>query len=188
MHDLREIIFEYYTHTGWEAERNIENEIFNKLNYSKDYMSVWQLRFSQSRVNCQYFEMNFSYSTPNTHTLSRVIVSPGSGGTWELSLLETLTCFLCDHTNLCVPRPACETAVYAWTQTYVFQMVSVTCDLMFWSVWIHTNISIYQIAFDIGILFAVGQCHVYKGHQIPSNVLNGKIQSEPIGLHYFSQH
>lgn len=89
-------------------------------------MSVWQLRFSQSRVNCQYFEMNFSYSTPNTHTLSRVIVSPGSGGTWELSLLETLTCFLCDHTNLCVPRPACETAVYAWTQTYVFQMVSVT--------------------------------------------------------------
>lgn len=122
----RGIILDCYTHACWEAERNIENEIFNKLSYSKDYISVWQLRFSQRRVNCQYFEMNFSYSTPNTHTLSRVIVSPGSGGTWELSHLETLTCFLCDHTNLCVPCPACETAVYAWTQTYVFQMVSVT--------------------------------------------------------------
>lgn len=64
--------------------------------------------------------------THSLHTLSRVIVPPRSGGTWELSLLETLTCFLCDHTNLCVPRPTCETAVYAWTQTYVFQMVSVT--------------------------------------------------------------
>jgi len=96
------------------------------INYITE-KSVWQMRFSQSRVNCQYFEMNFSYSTPKTNTHTQ----QGdrfwrSGGTWELSLLETLTCFLCDHTNLCVPRPTCETAVYAWTQTYVFQMVSVT--------------------------------------------------------------
>lgn len=42
------------------------------INYiTENTVSVWQLRFSLSRVNCQYFEMNFSYSTPNTHTLTQ---------------------------------------------------------------------------------------------------------------------
>lgn len=149
----RDIILEYYT----QAERHFENEIFNKLHYWKDYMSVWQMRFSPSRVNCQYFEMNFSYSTPHhTHTQqgdrsSQVrrymgIITFGDSHLFSLWPYKSLcptsnmwNCCVCVDSNICLSDGVCHS------------------DLMFRSVWIHTKISVYQIAIDIGILFVVGQ-------------------------------
>lgn len=48
-------------------------------------------------------------------------------------------CCVCVDSNICLSDGVCHS------------------DLMFRSVWIHTNISVYQIAIDIGILFVVGQ-------------------------------
>lgn len=128
------------------AERNTENGIFNKLRYWKHYVSVWQLRFSLSRANCQYFEMNFSYSTPNTLTPSRVTISPGSRrymgiitfgdshlfSLWPYkSLCPTSSmwnCYVCVDSDICLSDGVCHS------------------DLMFRSVWMHwTNISGFKI-------------------------------------------
>ncbi len=124
----------------WETERSIKNEIFNKWHYWKHYVSVWQLRFTLSRVNCQYFEMNFSYSTPNT--LSRGTISPGSRkymgiisfgdshlfSLWPYkSLCPTSSmwnCCVCVDSDICLSDGVCHS------------------DLMFRSVW--TTEGIYQ--------------------------------------------
>lgn len=139
----------------WETEISIKNEIFNKLHYWKHYVSVWQLRFSLSRVNCQYFEMNFSYSTPNT--LSRWTISPGSrkcmgiitfGDSHLFSLWPYKSLSHIQHVKL-LRMCGLRHMSFRWCLS---QWFNVQECVNHWR-----NISVFQTATDIGNLFVVWQ-------------------------------
>lgn len=154
----RDIILEYYT----QADRNNENEIYKyKLHYWKDYMSVWQMRFSQSELLVCWDEFLIIHTkhTQQGDRFSQVrrymgIITFGDSHLFSLWPYKSLcptsnmwNCCVCVDSNICLSDGVCHS------------------DLMFRSVWIHPNISVNQIAIDIGILFVVGQFqyNVYKG-------------------------
>ncbi len=136
----------------WETERSIKNEIFNKWHYWKHYVSVWQLRFTLSRVNCQYFEMNFSYSTPNT--LSRGTISPGSRKYMGMiSFGDSHLFSLWPYKSLCPTS-----SMWNWHMSFrwcLSQWFNVQECVNHWR-----NISVFQTAADIGNLFVVWQLSI----------------------------
>lgn len=136
-------------------------------------MSVWQLRFSLSRVNCQYFEMNFSYFTPNTHTLiqqgdhfSQVKEVHGNYHFWRLSPVFFVTIQISvshvQHVKL-LRMCGLRHMSFRWCLS---QWFNVQECVNHW-----TNISVFQTATDIGNLFVVWQLSIVVIKVIISSLL-----------------